>query len=343
MRAERRRGADAAEQRAHRAVPQHVHVIDAVRARRHARDQGRTFRRAFTPQSPAGRTCSATSSPRPGALREGHHRDEPGVRHQMRVIERRDGLRQGVQQSHLRGVLSNRVMEASDTPILPAQRAPFTLTRRNAPLFERWIEAKSQRCPSSLLRGRLGSIATSDKSPTRQAPPVDARNHRGPLNPNLPGRAPGPVPHPGRQAKVAARDETPASTAQGPAARPRRHPGRPGRDGSRPDGLLADRGAVDLGEVRADLPGRQPLRIQGQDDLVDPGSAAAAASLRSAARTSRPDPAAPRSRPARRPRSAPSSAGTRCGRCPPRCPRGCSFRGPGARSAPSPGRPRSRP
>ena len=41
MRAERGRGADPAEQGAHRAVPQHVHVIDAVRARRHARDQGR--------------------------------------------------------------------------------------------------------------------------------------------------------------------------------------------------------------------------------------------------------------------------------------------------------------
>ena len=37
------------------------------------------------------------------------------------------------------------------------------------------------------------------------------------------------------------------------------------------DGLLAHRGAVDLGEVRRDLPGGQPARGQRQHDLVDPG------------------------------------------------------------------------
>jgi hypothetical protein len=37
------------------------------------------------------------------------------------------------------------------------------------------------------------------------------------------------------------------------------------------DGLLAHRRAVDLGEVRGDLPGGQALGIQRQDDLVDPG------------------------------------------------------------------------
>jgi len=36
-------------------------------------------------------------------------------------------------------------------------------------------------------------------------------------------------------------------------------------------GLLRHRGAVDLGEMRRDLPRGQPLRIQRQDDLVDPG------------------------------------------------------------------------
>jgi hypothetical protein len=64
MRAERGRRPDPAEQRAHRAVPQHVHVIDAVRARGHARDQGRHLQCALTPHSWPGRTCSAT---RPGS------------------------------------------------------------------------------------------------------------------------------------------------------------------------------------------------------------------------------------------------------------------------------------
>jgi hypothetical protein len=133
VRAERRRGADAAEQRAHRAVPQHVHVIDAVRARGHARDQDRHLQVRVHPALAGRADVLRDQLAEAGALREGHHRDQAGVRHEMRVIERRGGLRQGMQQSHLRGVLSNRVMEASDTPILPAQRAPFTLTRRNAP------------------------------------------------------------------------------------------------------------------------------------------------------------------------------------------------------------------
>ena len=65
MRAERGRGTDAAEQRAHRAVPQHVHVIDRIRARRHARDQGRDLQVRVDAASAAGRTCSATRSGSP--------------------------------------------------------------------------------------------------------------------------------------------------------------------------------------------------------------------------------------------------------------------------------------
>jgi hypothetical protein len=40
------------------------------------------------------------------------------------------------------GVLSNQATDASDTPIVPAQRAPFALTRPESPLLCRWIEAK---------------------------------------------------------------------------------------------------------------------------------------------------------------------------------------------------------
>jgi len=50
VRAERGRGADVAEQGAHRAVPQHVHVIDRVRAR----DQGRHLQVRVHPALAAG-------------------------------------------------------------------------------------------------------------------------------------------------------------------------------------------------------------------------------------------------------------------------------------------------
>jgi hypothetical protein len=41
----------------------------------------------------------------------------------------------------LTGALSNSATEALDTPIVPVQRAPFTLTRPETPLIDRWIEA----------------------------------------------------------------------------------------------------------------------------------------------------------------------------------------------------------
>jgi hypothetical protein len=76
---------------------------------------------------------------RAGCAEEGHHRDQAGGRHEIRVVERRAGLRQAMQQLHLQDALSNRVLEASTTPIIPGQRAPFTLTRLKTPLFDRWI------------------------------------------------------------------------------------------------------------------------------------------------------------------------------------------------------------
>ena len=66
MRAQRGRRADPAEQRIHDAVPQQVHVLDAVRPAGHPGDQaGRPSAGALTPHGPPGRTCSATSSVSP--------------------------------------------------------------------------------------------------------------------------------------------------------------------------------------------------------------------------------------------------------------------------------------
>ena len=43
--------------------------------------------------------------------------------------------------THWTGVLSGRGIEASATPILRAQMAPFRLTRPKEPLPDRWIQA----------------------------------------------------------------------------------------------------------------------------------------------------------------------------------------------------------
>ena len=41
-------------------------------------------------------------------LGQGHHRDQPGMRHEIPVVKPRVNLRQLMQQSHLRGVLPAR-------------------------------------------------------------------------------------------------------------------------------------------------------------------------------------------------------------------------------------------
>ena len=130
MRAQRRRGAHPAEQGIHRAVPQQVHVLDAVRPGRHARDQARDLQVRVDAALPARPDVLRDQAAQAGAPGQGHHRDQPGVRHEIRVIERRARPREAMQQSHLQGVLSNRVLEASATPIIPGQRAPFYV---NAP------------------------------------------------------------------------------------------------------------------------------------------------------------------------------------------------------------------
>jgi hypothetical protein len=117
VRAERGRGADPAEQRAHRAVPQHVHVIDRVRARGHARGQGRHLQVRVHPALAGRADVLRDQLAEAGAPGEGHHRDQACVRHEMRVIELSAGPRQRMQQLHLQGVLSSRVLEASQLPL----------------------------------------------------------------------------------------------------------------------------------------------------------------------------------------------------------------------------------
>jgi hypothetical protein len=107
VRAQRGRRADPAEQRAHRAVPQHVHVIDRIRARRHARDQARDLQVRVDTALAARPDVLRDQIAEPGAPGEGHHRDHAGMRHEIRVVEGGVRLREAMQQSHLQGVLWN--------------------------------------------------------------------------------------------------------------------------------------------------------------------------------------------------------------------------------------------
>jgi hypothetical protein len=76
------------------------------------------------PGSPAARSNSpATGSP---TARSASCKSGPtAARSASPVIKHRMDLRQPVQQSHLRGVLSSSTTEAQGAPIVPTQRAPF--------------------------------------------------------------------------------------------------------------------------------------------------------------------------------------------------------------------------
>ena len=124
VRAQRGRRPDPAEQRAHRAVPQQAHVIDRIRPGGHPGDQARHLQVRVDAALAARPDVLRDQIRQPGALRQRHHRHQPGVRHEIRVIERCARLREAMQQSHL--------------------RVPFRVRRR-----------KLQQLPSSQLRGHL--------------------------------------------------------------------------------------------------------------------------------------------------------------------------------------------
>jgi hypothetical protein len=105
--AQRGRRADAAEQRAHRAMPQGDHVIDAVRPGGHPGDQARHLQVCVDAAVAARPDVLRGQVRQPGALGEGHDRDQPGVRREIRVIEGCMRLREAMKQSHLTGALSN--------------------------------------------------------------------------------------------------------------------------------------------------------------------------------------------------------------------------------------------
>jgi hypothetical protein len=78
---------DAAEQYVHRPVAQQGHVIDRVGAGGHAREQAADLQRRVRPALAARPDALREQPGQAGPLREGHHRHQAAVRHQIRVIE----------------------------------------------------------------------------------------------------------------------------------------------------------------------------------------------------------------------------------------------------------------
>jgi len=112
VRPERGRGAHPGEQHVHRPVPQQAHVIDRVGTRGHARDQAADLQGRVHPALPARPDVPGEQFRKARTLREGRHGHQAAVRDEVRVIEHGTGPREGMRQSHLRGVLSDQMTEA---------------------------------------------------------------------------------------------------------------------------------------------------------------------------------------------------------------------------------------
>ena len=141
-RPQRGRRADPAEQRGHRAVPQQVHVIDAVRPGDHPGHQARRPSAARSPRTgarpdmlrepdPPARRAGPAPSPGPGP------RATPDSGHQTLRASSPGYATIALDEVPFR----TRRWKLQTTPIVPVQRAPFTLTRPETPLIDRWIEA----------------------------------------------------------------------------------------------------------------------------------------------------------------------------------------------------------
>jgi Phage integrase, N-terminal SAM-like domain len=116
-RAERRRGADPAEHRCHRAVLQQIHVIDRIGASGHPGGQARDPQPRIRALVPVRADVRLGEIVQPSALDDGRQRIRP------------------------RGALSDGFMTAQATLIIPVQKVFFVLFSQETQRIPQWIQA----------------------------------------------------------------------------------------------------------------------------------------------------------------------------------------------------------
>ena len=95
----------------------------------------------------------------PGPLGQGHHRDQARPRHKIRVIKRSRASSPGHATIALKRCPLRSDVEASATPIVPVQRAPFASTRPNEPLFSGGLRLSAYRVRRSKRGpGQVGAL-----------------------------------------------------------------------------------------------------------------------------------------------------------------------------------------
>jgi hypothetical protein len=86
--AQRRRRPDVGEQPWHAAVAQQVQIVDRVRSADHARDDGGGLRGGVDATLRRDLHMLAQQSGQPAPAGQRHDRDQPGARHEIRIVER---------------------------------------------------------------------------------------------------------------------------------------------------------------------------------------------------------------------------------------------------------------
>ena len=118
-RTQRRGCVGAGEDPAHPAVAEKSHVVDAVRAGNHPRDQGSDLQPGVGTLVCRDAEMRIGQLVQPGRTRQRKHRNQPDGRHEVRVVEHRRGRPRSVAKLHLRDALPAGeigTLEKSDFP-----------------------------------------------------------------------------------------------------------------------------------------------------------------------------------------------------------------------------------
>ncbi len=161
-RAHRRGGPDPAEQPVHPAVPQQVHVINAVRPSDHPRDQPRDLQVRVRATPGGQRQLGCDQLGQAATLRQRDHRRQPSARHQVRIVEHRRHLAGTVRKLHSADAPSVLVPVTLDKPHSPCTAGHPRSTTCQTALLRRWIQAQTpagiRRCSGGGCRSLTGPV-----------------------------------------------------------------------------------------------------------------------------------------------------------------------------------------
>ena len=156
-RPQRRGGPDPTEQPVHPAVPQQIHVIDAVRTGDHPGDQGGDLQVRVHPTQHGQCELAGDQVGQATPLGQGDHWRQARAGHQIRIVERRGDQSWAVRNLHPADAPSESVERVLRKPHSPYTAGHPRSTTGQTALSQRWIQADRtlvQKPESAMARGQ---------------------------------------------------------------------------------------------------------------------------------------------------------------------------------------------